>query len=433
MKKRSQLTAVILLLFGIAFAGCAGERRVLPVTERTVPTEAVTVPDVAGEQAETSKEVPTTEPIATPTVTITPTPTAAPTPTRAPELSLVMVGDVLLHTRVQESCHEEDGSYDYSVLFAQVEEEIRQADLALVNQEVIIGGAELGISGYPQFNAAYELGTALTEAGFDMVCHATNHALDQHRQGLLNCLRFWKTNYPEMMILGISETQEERSRITIYEKAGIRVAVLNYTYGTNGIPLPEDMPYGVHLLEEETVTEELRRAKALADFVIVCPHWGTEYRLEPDKNQKKWAELFLREGVDLVIGTHPHVIEPIVWMENEETGERMLVYYSLGNFVNWTSGKGVGVADRMIGGMAQVTIGRNEAGEAVITGYGIRALVTQVEYGYHGVTTYFLSDYPEELARRNEIVKQDASFDPEYGRALCEKVWGAVDFFEKRY
>lgn len=412
MKKRNQRIAAFLLLLGIAFVGCAGDRRVLPVTEQTVPTKP---------------------PAVTQLPTVTPMPTATPVPTKPPELSLVMVGDVLLHTRVQESCREEDGSYDYSVLFAQVEEEIRKADLAIVNQEVIIGGAELGISGYPQFNAAYELGTALAEAGFDMVCHATNHAMDQRRQGLLNCLRFWKKSYPEMMVLGISETEEERNRIMVYEKAGIRVAVLNYTYGTNGIPLPEDMPYGVHLLEEETVTEELRRAREQADFVIVCPHWGTEYRLEPDRSQRAWAELFLREGVDLVIGTHPHVIEPIEWLENEETGDRMLVYYSLGNFVNWTSGKGTGVANRMIGGMAQVTVGRNEAGEAVITGYGARGLVTQVESGYHGVTTYFLSDYSEELARRNEIVKQDAAFDFEYGKALCEKVWGSMDFFEKLY
>ena len=227
-----------------------------------------------------------------------------------------MVGDILLHTRVAESGRTEDGGYDFSAVFAQMKEEISQADIALVNQEVIIGGEELGVSGYPAFNAPYELGDALADAGFDVILHATNHALDKGRQGLLNCLAFWKENHPEETVVGIHGSSEKSQEICVVEQDGIRIAILNYTYGTNGIALPEDMPYAVELLEEQRVAEDIRAAEELADFTIVCPHWGTEYTLTQTKAQERWARFFSENGADLVIGTHPHVPEPVEWVED---------------------------------------------------------------------------------------------------------------------
>lgn len=358
-----------------------------------------------------------------------------------PEMTLVMVGDVLLHTPVAESGVQEDGTYNFDALFANVKDEISEADLALVNQEVIIGGEELGISGYPSFNAPYELGDALVDAGFDTVLHATNHALDQGKKGVKNCLSFWESSYPDMTVLGINKSQEAQDTIYVYEQDGIRIAILNYTYGTNGIALPSDMPYAVNLLEEERVTADIAKAKELADFVIVCPHWGTEYQLTASREQERWTKIFLENGVDLVIGTHPHVIEPIVWMTRDgevvETsadatedfiwqgvqGDGMLVYYSLGNFVNWTSSSGEGIANRMVGGMAEITIGKTEGGEAFIVEYGVKPLVCHLTEGANGVTTYLLSEYTKELAAENAIIAQDGAFSKEYCEALCEEVW----------
>lgn len=347
----------------------------------------------------------------------------APEPTPPPEIKLVMVGDILLHTPVAESGEQPEGGYDFSAIFANVKEEIQAADLALVNQEVIIGGAELGVSGYPAFNAPYELGDALMEAGFDVVLHATNHALDKGKRGILNCLSFWQENYPDTAVLGIHDSRESQQEIYVYEQQGIRVAVLNYTYGTNGIALPEDMPYAVDLLEKDRVIADLQRADELADFVVVCPHWGKEYVLEQVKNQESWAEIFVENGADLILGTHPHVIEPIEQVTSEN-GNQAYVYYSLGNFVNWTSGTGAGVANRMVGGMAQVTIGLDENGEAVITEYGVLPVVCHLEQGFGGVTVYPLAEYTEELAARNEILQQDASFSLDYCRQLAERVFG---------
>lgn len=355
-------------------------------------------------------------------------PSSDPSPSPAPEYKINMVGDILLHTPVEESCRQTDGSYDYDSLFAQTRDEITAADLALVNQEVIIGGADLGISGYPCFNADYSLCDSLVEAGFDVICHATNHAMDKGRSGLVNCAEYWKEQYPQITVLGIHDIADTSTSCgadpAIIELDDLRIAVLNYTYGTNGISLPTDMPYAVDLLEEEQVAADIQRAEEMADFTIVCPHWGTEYRLTTDTSQEKWTKIFAENGADLVLGTHPHVIEPIEWVTDEESGHEMLVYYSLGNFVNWTSGTGEGVANRMVGGMAEVTLTRNDDGEVEISDYGVKPLVSHVTSAPGGVTTYFLEDYPEELAEKNEIISQDASFSREYCINLCDSVWG---------
>lgn len=343
-----------------------------------------------------------------------------------PEVSIIMVGDMLMHTPVEESALQEDGTYSYDAIFANTVEEIKAADIAIVNQEVIIAGESFDVSGYPAFNAPFELGHDLIEAGFDVICHGTNHALDQGKKGLKSCVAFWEENYPEIPVLGINGSKEEQEEIYIYEQDGLKIAVLNFTYGTNGIALPSDMPYAVDMLEEETVVAAIAKAEELADFTVVCPHWGTEYVLKQTKEQEKWAKLFFENGVDLVIGTHPHVIEPIEMMTDEESGHSMLVYYSIGNFVNWTSSSGKGIANRMVGGMAQVTVGMDEAGKAVILDYGVEPVVAHLAEGTNGVTTYFLKDYTHTLAGENEIRKQDENFSLEYCEELCDKVWGEL-------
>lgn len=362
-----------------------------------------------------------------PTVQLTPEPTAIPSPTPTPEpptITLAMVGDMLMHERVMESGLQEDGSYDFDHLFQHVEERIQQADLALVNQETILGGTQMGLTGYPCFNSPYELGVAEVEAGFDVILHATNHALDKGKKGAMNCMSFWEEQYPEIPYLGINETQEQQDSIYIYEQDGMKLAILNYTYGTNGISTPADMPYLVDYLDKEKVVKELQLANELADFTIVCPHWGKEYYLGVSKEQERWSKIFIENGVDLVLGTHPHVIEPIEWIE-DEAGNQMLVYYSLGNFVNGTSGTGDGVMNRCVGGLAEVEIGRNETGQVAILDYDCIPLVCHIAEGEE-YTVWYLEDYTEELAAQNHICKQDSDFSLENCKALVEKVWSGM-------
>lgn len=359
-------------------------------------------------------------------------------PTVSPSVLIRMVGDVLLHTPVAESGKTSEGDYSFDHLFAHTGELIAAADLAMVNQEVIIGGAELKVSGYPAFNAPYELGDALVAAGFDVVLHATNHALDKGKKGLMNCLNFWTEHYPDIQVLGIHATREDADDIFVYEKDGIRIAIVNYTYGTNGIKLPEDMPFGVDLLGEKKLIEDLERAEELADFTICCPHWGTEYVLEQTKNQRRWAGLMVQHGADLILGTHPHVIEPVcgyvqegdAWVEKQAweidftRGKAALCFYSLGNYVNWTSGTGSGTANRMVGAMADVTLERNDSGEVVIRDWKAIPLVSHLEKGFGGVTVYPLEEYSSALAEKNEIRRQDSTFSYAYCVELVRSVLG---------
>lgn len=340
----------------------------------------------------------------------------------APSIQIIMVGDMLMHERVMESGLLEDGTYNFDHIFVNVKDTIENADLAIVNQETIIGGSELGLSGYPAFNSPYELGDSLVNAGFDVILHATNHTLDKGKTGVLNCMNFWDNNYPNITYLGINKSQEEwNTNIFIYEQEGIKIAILNYTYGTNGINPPSDMPYIVNYLDEEKVIQDLAYAEENADFTIVCPHWGTEYVLTATDSQKNWARLFMENGADLVIGTHPHVIEPIE-MLTDENGNEMLVYYSIGNFVNGTSGTGFGTTNRMLGGIADVTISLNENKEVYVKEYDVIPVVCHIDEKTN-YTVYYLSDYTEDMAKENDIVSQDSDFSLEALNNLVEEVW----------
>lgn len=340
----------------------------------------------------------------------------------ADRVTLAMVGDILLHEKVAKSGAYPDGSYNYDHIFENLKDEISKADIALVNQEVILGGRELGLSGYPNFNGAFEVGDSLVKAGFDVILHATNHTLDKGKQGVLNCLGFWESNYPEIGVVGINGSLEEHDSVYVVEKSGIKIAFLNYTYGTNGMSIPADMPYIVNLLDESALREDVARAEEIADFTVILPHWGTEYIHYPDNSQKYWTELMFSLGVDLVIGTHPHVVQPVEMIEDDE--HSMLVYYSIGNFVNATAQSGKGIADRMLGAMADVTLERNENGEVYIAEWSAIPVVSHVKSEVGELTVYKLADYSEALAKENEIISSDPAFSYEYCENLAESIFG---------
>ena len=333
-----------------------------------------------------------------------------------------MVGDMLLHDSVHKSGEMADGSYNYDHLFDNVRDEIKEYDIAIVNQEVILGARELGLSGYPTFNGAYEIADSLVDSGFNVILHATNHTLDKGKTGVLNCLNYWKTNYPDIAVLGINESQGNQDNIYVYEEDDLKIAILNYTYGTNGVPLPSDMPYIVNLMDKETIENDVRKANEIADFVVVAPHWGTEYIHEPSQEQRDLATFMADIGVDLVIGAHPHVVQPVEWIESNN-GNKMLIYYSLGNYINATASTGDGVTHRMVGTMADVTIRKNEGEEPFISDYSAIPLISHKDTSGPGlITVYLPEDYSEELANENEIKKQDPKFTFE----LVMDVWNNV-------
>ncbi len=377
---------------------------------------------VAGTVAESLLDDETTlEGETEPTTEIVTEPTTPPEPDPV-SVDIVMVGDILLHDRVNESGLMADGTYNYDHMFWNVKDEISAADIAIVNQEVILGGRDIGLSGYPSFNGAFEVGDSLVDAGFDVVLHATNHALDKRKKGLLSCLSFWEENYPHIGVLGIHDTKEDADEIYVKEIDGIKIAILNYTYGTNGVPLPSDMPYAVDMWDEAAIKADVKKAKTMSDFIIVCPHWGTEYVFKETKDQQKKAQFLADLGVDLIIGTHPHVVEPVKWLEGKE-GNNTLVYYSIGNFINATSGDHKGAAARMLGAMAEVTL-TTDGEDVWIEKYGVQPLITHLVEGSGKITTYKFEDYTKELEALNEMELQDDTFSIEYCEGICKDVFG---------
>lgn len=354
----------------------------------------------------TSSAAPTTS-TAKETTTAAPTEettdiTVAVTVAEPKEITLVAVGDMLLHGGIHNSSLQPDGTYNYSHVFEHVRDRVMAADIAVANQEVILGGTELGVSSYPEFNSPQEFGDYLVDTGFDVILHASNHTMDKDTVGVLNTIHFWKEQHPDITYLGINENEEERSTIRIVESNGLRIAMLNYTYGLNGFSLPKERPYLINLMDEQhksDIAADLKKAREEADFVIVYPHWGTEYVLEATDAQKEWAQFFADNGADLIIGTHPHVLEPVEQIEASD-GRQVLVYYSLGNFIsiqyyNYS----------MLGGFAEVTI-RKDGNGTYISDYDMDFLVTHYTAGRTEMTTYFLSDYTDEMAGRHAILTE---------------------------
>lgn len=336
-----------------------------------------------------------------------------PEPTTASpvEIKVMMIGDMLIHPGVYKSGFDANGNpSNYDHFFADILPEIQAADISIVNQETVLGGTALGLSGYPCFNSPQEIGDSIVKAGFNVVLHASNHALDKGLNGAMATISYWKTKHPQIAVLGLNETADDVNDIYVYEKDGFKVAILNYTYGTNGIAIPANAPYIVNTFNDEArVRNDIRKAHRLADMVIVCPHWGTEYVYTPDAFQKKWTSIFLEEKVDLVLGTHPHVLENVEKLTSAD-GHEMVVYYSLGNFVSSQN-----YIPRILGGMALVTLIKDN-NKAYIKTYEIEPIITH-RTNDNTFCGYKLSDYTDELLKKNILLSDHAPACT--GRCYC--------------
>lgn len=239
--------------------------------------------------------------------------------------SLVMVGDVLIHDAILKDALVSDGTYDFSNMFEYIKPVLNDYDLKYCNQESTIGGKKLGISGYPSFNAPDEIGEEISNLGFNLVSLANNHALDKGEEAIKYSVNFWK-KYDDIVTAGSYLSNEDRDDLKIYEINGIKYAFLSYTTSLNNNNL-NGKDYLVNLYDKDKVKEDIEKVSS-ADFIMVAMHWGNEYTNEPTKSQRDIAEYLSSLGVDLIIGAHPHVVQPITYIGNT------LVIYSLGNFIS---------------------------------------------------------------------------------------------------
>ncbi|MFC0274063.1 CapA family protein [Metabacillus herbersteinensis] len=245
--------------------------------------------------------------------------------------SFSAVGDILLHSYVYKDAKTNEGSYNFSPMFSDVKDRMSSADLTFANQETMIGGTELGLSTYPSFNSPYEAADALKSAGVDIVGIANNHTLDRGEAAILNA-----TNYYDKIKLpyvGSYKSQKDQETVRVLNVNGIRVGFLAYTYGTNGIPIPEGKNHFVNLIDMEKMKQDIKVIKKSSDVIAVSMHWGTEYQRQPNEQQKELAQFLADEGVHLVIGHHPHVLQPMEWRKGKN-GNETFVIYSLGNFLS---------------------------------------------------------------------------------------------------
>lgn len=245
--------------------------------------------------------------------------------------SLYAVGDNLIHTSIITNAEVAPGSYDFKPYYEHIANDIADADVSYINQETLIGGDHLGLGGYPQFNSPEDLAQDLADLDFNVITGGNNHTLDKGTAGVLNTVNIWDSVEGDFLFTGIFDSQEDRDTTPIYTKNGIDLAVLNYTYATNGIEPEED--YFVNYFDPELIAEDVERAKENSDFVIVAAHWGDENVHKINDMQANYAQHFADLGVDLVIGSHPHVIQPMEYVTGTN-GNETLIVYSLGNLLN---------------------------------------------------------------------------------------------------
>lgn len=266
-------------------------------------------------------------------------------------LSLISVGDNLIHSSVYRDANRHAGgngygtkAFDFKPMIKYIKEIVSTYDIGYYNQETILGGTELGLSDYPTFNSPYEAGDAMIDAGFNLVSLATNHTVDRGEKAVINSCKYWNEKKDTVLTAGSYCSTEERNEIKIKEKNNITYTMLNYTYGTNGMPVKEDYLVNVWPTDvtkinnpktdksyneyKKQVKEDIEKVRDKVDFLIVAMHWGVEYTHNPTEYEKDMAEYLASLGVDVIIGTHPHVIQPVTWIDDT------LVIYSLGNFIS---------------------------------------------------------------------------------------------------
>ena len=311
--------------------------------------------------------------------------------------SLYFAGDAMQHIAQIESAHQADGSYSYSNCFTLVKEQISEANLAICNLEVTLGGKPY--RGYPQFSAPDEFAIALKDAGFDIMLTANNHCLDRGSKGLIRTLDILDSL--GIAHVGTYRNQEERDSLYPYITTtnGIRCAILNYTYGTNGISV--NPPCIVNYIDTTQILKDINKARIKkADVIIACMHWGNEYVYKPSEQQRYLAQLFVDNGADLIIGTHPHVLQPLEYISKPD-GSQVPCFYSLGNFTSSQT-----ETPRMLGGMAKVTITKTEGENTVIETAIIQPTVTHISSDCRYYTTYMLSNYTNELASSHYLTRK---------------------------
>ena len=312
-------------------------------------------------------------------------------------VSIIAVGDNLYHKNLVNSGLQSDGSYNFDRVYSGIKDYISYADVRIINQETVLVSDKSKWSYQPSaFGTPTEVGDAVVKAGFNVITTASNHSLDKGTDGIKSAVKYWKKQAKNgVLMTGMYDSIDDYNNITIGEYNGIKIAFLNYTYGLNGRSLNESNSFMVKLLKEGLIEKEIKAAKKLADVVIVLPHWGEEYHYQPVSSQKNLAQKMANWGADVIIGAHPHVLEPMVTLTASD-GRKVPCYYSLGNFcANMPIWNGATCA---LEGMAELRIKMFD-GKISIESAELTPLIIHINSSYTKYVVYRLEDYTEELMK----------------------------------
>ena len=313
------------------------------------------------------------------------------------KISLLATGDGLIHSVIYRSYDKGNGNYDFTDALKYVKDIVKKYDIAYYNQETPTGDSSIPYSGYPMFYTPSAYVDAMRDAGFNTVSLASNHSLDKGEKGILNTVKYFKgTN---LLYNGMSDSENDRNNFIIKEKNNVTYTMLSYTTLTNGLQVPSGKNYLLNLYDKEQVKKDIEAVRDKVDLLIVAMHWGIEYQNTPNKEQTEIANYLSSLGVDIIIGNHPHILQPITKINDT------IVMYSLGNFISNQYGGTNGDWNKLIGFMATFDITKiinpdksskieisNPGGELIFTKYTGNPVTTAVHYDHTVIPFSIMKD-----------------------------------------
>lgn len=330
------------------------------------------------------------------------------------KINMLATGDALIHNAVYweyATGNRDTGPYNFDGALDYVRDIVSEYDIAYYNQETPFAG---GLpDGYPRFSTPSEFGDAMIKAGFNMISTATNHTIDKGEDGILNFYNYLK-NKDGIIFNGIADSATARNNFMIGEKNNITYTMLSYTTSTNGLPVPSGKDYLVNVYDAEQVKSDIEAVRDKVDVLIVAMHWGVEYASTPNSNQQEIAQYLADLGVDIILGAHPHVLQPITWIDDT------LVMYSLGNFIS--NQYGTDDYNKLVGFMATLDITKtvtpegdvditidNLGGELIFTKYNGNPITTANHDGHQVIPFSKMTD--EVLSTFTHSIERDRLYE----------------------